>query len=118
MSQCRDRPHEAYRRSRIVAEGTRLEPDRRDQHATSTSNAAAPRERWHVIQTIREHEADLRALGVERLWLFGSLARGDAGAHSDVDLMIKVAATESFRCSISPRFGSRCASASGGTSTW
>jgi predicted nucleotidyltransferase len=35
-----------------------------------------------VIRTIRAHEAELRALGVEKLWLFGSLARGEVGGRS------------------------------------
>ena len=39
-----------------------------------------------VIATLREHEAELRQEGVLRLSLFGSLARGDAEANSDVDL--------------------------------
>jgi predicted nucleotidyltransferase len=47
-------------------------------------------ERERVLRKIRAHEAALRALGVSRLWLFGSLARGDAGAESDVDLMIAI----------------------------
>jgi uncharacterized protein len=47
-------------------------------------------ERERVLRTIREHEADLRALGVAKLWLFGSLARSDSGAESDVDVMIAV----------------------------
>lgn len=67
-----------------------------DQPATLASDLAAPAERERVIQAIREHETDLRALGVERLWLFGSLARGDAGADSDVDLMIRVPAGRKF----------------------
>jgi hypothetical protein len=33
-------------------------------------------QRDRVIRTIRDHEAGLRALGVEKLWLFGLLARG------------------------------------------
>lgn len=36
------------------------------------------------------HEAELRALGVSRLWLFGSLARAEAGAESDVDIMFAI----------------------------
>jgi len=42
--------------------------------------------RDEVIQRLKEHEAELKQLGVERLYLFGSTARGDAHADSDVDL--------------------------------
>jgi predicted nucleotidyltransferase len=40
----------------------------------------------HVIATLRAHEAELRQAGIRRLSLFGSVARGDAKADSDVDL--------------------------------
>ena len=43
-------------------------------------------ERGEAISRLRQHEADLRRLGVERLYMFGSTARGDAGDDSDVDL--------------------------------
>ena len=33
-----------------------------------------------------QHQADLKRLGVEHLYLFGSTARGEAGDDSDVDL--------------------------------
>jgi uncharacterized protein len=39
-----------------------------------------------VIVTLRAHEAELRKAGIRRLSLFGSVARGDAEADSDVDL--------------------------------
>jgi predicted nucleotidyltransferase len=39
-----------------------------------------------VVATLRAHEAELRAAGIRRLSLFGSVARGDEGAGSDVDL--------------------------------
>lgn len=39
-----------------------------------------------AIKRLREHEAELRRLGVEHLYLFGSTARGDALDESDVDL--------------------------------
>ena len=39
-----------------------------------------------IIATLRAHEAELRAKGVEGLYLFGSVARGDAREGSDVDL--------------------------------
>lgn len=41
----------------------------------------------HVIRALRRHEAELRAAGVLRLAVFGSTARGEAGATSDVDLL-------------------------------
>ncbi|HEX5236757.1 MAG TPA: nucleotidyltransferase family protein [Silvibacterium sp.] len=40
-----------------------------------------------VIQTLRAHEPELRAAGILRLRLFGSLARGQSSPASDVDLM-------------------------------
>lgn len=39
-----------------------------------------------VIATLRAHEAEIRALGVDALYLYGSVARGEAGPESDVDL--------------------------------
>ena len=39
-----------------------------------------------VLRILRAHEAELRAMGIERLDLFGSFARDEAGPESDVDL--------------------------------
>jgi predicted nucleotidyltransferase len=39
-----------------------------------------------AIAVLRAHEAELKRLGVEHLYLFGSTARGQAGEDSDVDL--------------------------------
>ena len=44
-------------------------------------------ERDEVIATLRAHEPELRAAGVVRLSLFGSTARNEARADSDVDLL-------------------------------
>jgi predicted nucleotidyltransferase len=49
-----------------------------------------------VVDIIRAHEADLRALGVARLWLFGSSARGQAGPQSDIDVMIAIPTGRKF----------------------
>ena len=38
-----------------------------------------------VIARLREHEPELKAAGIARLFLFGSVARGELG--NDVDLM-------------------------------
>lgn len=40
----------------------------------------------HAIATLKTHEAELKQLGVLRLYLFGSTARGEARDTSDVDL--------------------------------
>jgi len=43
-------------------------------------------DRDSVLATLRAHEADLHRAGVARLYLFGSVARGEAGPDSDIDL--------------------------------
>jgi uncharacterized protein len=43
-------------------------------------------DRTAAIATLKEHEAELKQLGVEHLYLFGSTARGEANEDSDVDL--------------------------------
>ncbi len=43
-------------------------------------------DRTEAIARLQKHEAELKKLGVEHLYLFGSTARGEAGAESDVDL--------------------------------
>jgi uncharacterized protein len=47
-------------------------------------------ERERVLGILRAQEADLRARGVMRLRLFGSVARGEAGPVSDVDLIAEI----------------------------
>src|SRR5579883_3175466 len=42
--------------------------------------------RDEAVSRLKAHEADLRKLGVERLFLFGSTARDEAGDAADVDL--------------------------------
>jgi predicted nucleotidyltransferase len=61
-----------------------------------TIDARALAERAHVLRILREHEAELRAQGVARLRLFGSMARGDAGPDSDVDLIAEIDRSMSF----------------------
>jgi uncharacterized protein len=43
-------------------------------------------DRTAAIAKLKEHEAELKQLGVEHLYLFGSTARGEAREDSDVDL--------------------------------
>lgn len=39
-----------------------------------------------AIATLKAHEAELKQLGVEHLFLFGSMVRDDARDTSDIDL--------------------------------
>src|SRR6266849_6794335 len=41
-----------------------------------------------TLSALRLHEAELRRLGVRHAAVFGSVARGEAGARSDVDVVI------------------------------
>lgn len=42
-----------------------------------------------AIRILRDHRADLDGMGVRSLSLFGSVARGEAGPQSDVDVLVE-----------------------------
>ena len=44
-------------------------------------------DRAYVIRTLRQHEKELKDAGILHLRLFGSVARDESSAHSDVDLL-------------------------------
>jgi predicted nucleotidyltransferase len=46
-----------------------------------------PPELAAVLARLRDHAQSLRDRGVRGLWVFGSVARGEAGVDSDVDLL-------------------------------
>ncbi len=48
-----------------------------------------------VAALLREHESEWRALGVTRVRVFGSVARGEAGEASDIDLLVDFAPDQS-----------------------
>ncbi|MBI4903195.1 MAG: nucleotidyltransferase family protein [Acidobacteria bacterium] len=45
--------------------------------------------RKQAVELLAASEAEIRALGVARLALFGSVLRGDARPDSDVDLLVQ-----------------------------
>jgi predicted nucleotidyltransferase len=45
--------------------------------------------RAETLRRLSEHRAELEGLGVRSLDLFGSLARGEARADSDADLLVE-----------------------------
>ena len=49
-----------------------------------------------VLEILKARRGDLDRFGVETLRLFGSVARGDASAESDVDLLVRFRSTPSF----------------------
>ena len=52
--------------------------------------AAAAAERKRVLAALGQHAPKLRALGITRVSLFGSMARGDTDPKSDVDLLVEM----------------------------
>jgi uncharacterized protein len=44
-----------------------------------------------VKTALRARERELKAIGVDSLSIFGSVARGDAGPDSDIDIAVKLA---------------------------
>ena len=43
-----------------------------------------------VLQTLRTHQNELRLLGVSHAAVFGSVARGEASADSDIDVLVEL----------------------------
>jgi predicted nucleotidyltransferase len=50
-----------------------------------------PMRREEALRILREHKAELDAMGISSLSLFGSVARDEAGPESDVDLLVEFA---------------------------
>ena len=49
---------------------------------------AAPLTLPEALEILRAHRAELEARGIRHAALFGSLARGEAGPQSDIDVLI------------------------------
>ncbi len=52
-------------------------------------------DREETIARIKAHEHELRAGGISTLTLFGSIARGEGRADSDIDLLCEIDASRS-----------------------
>ncbi len=44
----------------------------------------------NALETLRTHENDLRQIGVPHAAVFGSVARGEARAKSDIDVLVEL----------------------------
>ena len=49
-----------------------------------------PRNREEVLKTLQENQEAIRGFGVQRLGLFGSIARGEGNAGSDLDFLVEL----------------------------
>jgi hypothetical protein len=49
-----------------------------------------------VISRLRAHEPELRAAGITRLSVFGSVVRGDNSSESDIDLLAEFDTTRRY----------------------
>ena len=46
--------------------------------------------REDVLRRLREHQQTMKTLGVRRLGLFGSIARGEGSIDSDLDFLVEL----------------------------
>jgi uncharacterized protein len=65
--------------------------------------------RDEVISKLRAHEAELKAAGIVRLAIFGSVARGDDSPESDIDLLAEFDETKRYTLLTMGRLESRLA---------
>jgi predicted nucleotidyltransferase len=54
-----------------------------------TTGRLAPLRRAEALRILAEHREELAAMGIDSLALFGSVARDEAGAQSDIDLLVE-----------------------------
>jgi uncharacterized protein len=47
---------------------------------------------YEVLHILREHREEIAGFGVTSLSVFGSVARGEAGPESDVDMLVEFGA--------------------------
>jgi len=64
------------------------------QYAEESTGQTMRRE--EILQLLSGHREEFRRLGVRSLALFGSVARDEAGADSDVDVLVDFEGTATF----------------------
>jgi len=53
-------------------------------------------ERDCIFSTLKQHQPTLHQLGVQSMWIFGSVARNEAHAESDVDVLVDLQSPLTF----------------------
>jgi predicted nucleotidyltransferase len=69
----------------------KLPPDEQQQLAAYLVNPPSPLTANQIIGRLESHAAELRKMGIEKIGLFGSYARGDADPASDIDILVVMA---------------------------
>ena len=57
-----------------------------------------------IQESLREQQAELKRLGVQRLALFGSAAREEATDDSDLDFLVEFTGPATFNCYMDLKF--------------
>jgi predicted nucleotidyltransferase len=92
-------PHALRGRVKQVAARQQTSVQRLVQQAIESylrEHDRAPPDLGKTIAILRRHADELPEHGIEHLYIFGSLVRGEAGPQSDIDLAIDVAPGADF----------------------
>lgn len=68
-----------------------LDPDARQRLLERLADAPPPLTGETILDALNRHADELRAMGVERIGVFGSHARGEGQPGSDVDILVSLA---------------------------
>lgn len=68
----------------------KLPPDEQRQLIQYLTNPPPPLTAAEIISRLESHADELRGMGVEKIGVFGSHARGEADPASDIDLLVKL----------------------------
>lgn len=80
--------HRRIQREAKQADVSLSEWIRRKLSAERAPGVEPHRKRWKLARTIAARFTSMDGLPLEELWLYGSVARGDAGPGSDIDFLV------------------------------
>jgi len=75
----------------------KLPPDEQRQLIQYLTNPPPPLSADEIISRLESHAKELREMGVEKIGVFGSYARGEADPASDIDILVKLRVKSFFK---------------------